>query len=716
MSHKGQQAAPTQSAGDLSPWTDPTTSTLLGNDLMDKCVGNNEPLKKVCSNSRSSALWHFILFHLPAMLVTLTLLILHVTNIRWDPSHPTADERAALQFAAKAHESLILISLTDILLHRIRYGLLGRNGVPLGFLSSPFNISFSVRYLISQEFWSPALNPTAKRLFTTVTAAMVLLFALLGLAAGPSSAIAMIPLYDWWEIPSPRFSSGYSAVVEQDPYTMKFESQHIPKYKTCGLVDNQTCVNQNLSMILQTLKPLISLSEMGPETIRLGNVSAPSSSPPYRPITLSQATWDSETSFMGQLAYAVTPMDFISETLGIDTDMIEMIDREPPTLMRSEALKLSGKEKWKQPLVAVHCSEVRWQPPSIETSLTFGFEERLYENLTVSLGINDTLDLLKSTPENIDDEYFHPLTTTILDIQHLLPAPISASMLFTFSFMDANYSTIVQSDNVTIIDGDNVPTMDINLCLVQARWVEADVWLYPKESLEIRSHLGFPLSDAMQYMRQKSDNHEVPIEMTDKWLRDIGVPPNSASTRRENPAYRQGLNFCGGKSDFYPSSCVTSFLAVYLANALSHSTDIKGDFETGRSPDPNSTVINNTYFEHIYAYGFRESTIILLAFTALLIPAFIALIHLALTVFARQPWLCFAWGDIGQLLTLALRSKASDELYNAGAGVQRSQTWKLVTVVREIGEGGQLEMAVCAPMTMPRRGQGYAGVEEQEAI
>lgn len=162
-----------------------------------KDVDNNEPLKEVCSNSRSSALWHFILFHLLVTVVTPTLLTLHVKNIHWNPSHPTVDELAALQFAAKAQESLILISLTDVLLHKIRYGLLGRNGVPLGFLSPPFNIGFSLRYLFSREFWSSTLNPTAERLFHAVTAAMVVLFAVLGLAAGPSTAIAMIPRYNW---------------------------------------------------------------------------------------------------------------------------------------------------------------------------------------------------------------------------------------------------------------------------------------------------------------------------------------------------------------------------------------------------------------------------------------------------------------------------------------------------------------------------------------
>ncbi|KAH7119492.1 hypothetical protein B0J13DRAFT_532577 [Dactylonectria estremocensis] len=115
------------------------------------------------------------------------------------------------------------------------------------------------------------------------------------------------------------------------------------------------------------------------------------------------------------------------------------------------------------------------------------------------------------------------------------------------------------------------------------------------------------------------------------------------------------------------------------------------------------------------AYGFGKSTTIRLAFTVLLLQVFIALIHLALTALAWQPWHCSAWGNFGQLLMLALRSKAPDELSNVGAGVQSSRTWRLVTVVREVGEESQLEMVVGAPTAMSRRCQTYTDVEERRA-
>ncbi|KAH7139938.1 hypothetical protein B0J13DRAFT_448056 [Dactylonectria estremocensis] len=594
-------------------------------------LDNNEPLMGVCSKSRSSALWHSILFHFPAVVVTTTLLALYARNIHLGQSHPTAEELSALQFAAKAHESLILISLTDILLQRIHYGLLCKNGVPLGFLSSPFNIGFSLRYLVSREFWSAMLSPTSNGGFHSATAALVLVFALVSLAAGPSSAIAMIPRYGWWQL---SMSPYHRPLIEGDPYNIEFDSQHGLGYEACGLVNNETCVNQNLSTTMQILE------------------------------TLSP-----DANSRGQLAYAITPMEFVQDALAADA----FLYYEPQTLIRSEALKPHGKEKWKQPLVAVHCVETRWLPTLDDTSATFGFGDTLYDDFTVSLGFNDTLEFLRNIPIDV------------------------ASMLFTYSFLDVDYS----SSNME----DRVPWIDINLCLVQARWVEAEVWLHPKESLDIQSHLDFPLSDAMQYMREQSDN-EKPIKMTVEWLRDIGVPPSSGSIPQQNPAYRQGLDFCGGNKDFYTPSCVPSFLAVYLANALSRNPDIKVDSSlTSPSPGPNSTVIYNTYLEHVYAYGFRESTTIRLAFTALFLQVFIALIHLALTVFSRQSWSCCAWGTIGQLLTLALQSRAPDELSNVGAGGQNSHTWRLMTVLKEVGGEKQLEIVGGARTGTSRPGQ-----------
>ncbi|KAJ0130933.1 hypothetical protein HZ326_25976 [Fusarium oxysporum f. sp. albedinis] len=687
-----------------------------------KDINNDEPLKEVYSNSRSSALWHFILFHLPAVLVTIALLVLHIKKVRWAQTRPTADELAALQFAAKVQESLILISLMDILLHRIRYGLLGRNGIPLGFLSSPFNLGFSLRYLVSWEFWSAMLNPTINRHFHGATAAMVLFFSLLGLTAGPSSAIAMIPRYDWWQLSNSAslplfwrssFSEKWALVVERDPYPLKFESKHIPDPNACFISEvpdnNQTCVNRDLTPMLQELRRVLDHAR---EPSLLTNISVSGAFPGGldRPITLSvdSIPVSEEPGPLIELAYAVTPMDFVAHSLGEDVIGEDTTVQEPRLLLKSEALTVSGKERWKQPLVAAHCAQFDWLRGLNETSATFDFDD-FYDNITVSLNLSSMIELPK-TIINDDNGASRLVASNFLNIQHLLPRPITASILFAYPDRNRNPPDL------------NKGLIHMHLCLVQARWVEAEVWVHPKESLELQSHLGFPSSNAMDYIRQKSNPQDI-INISFEWLRNIGVPPISDSstlggpfnplpesviTLRENPAFRQGINMC---SAGVRPTCIPAFLAIYLANAMSRLNQIPGS--GSRSPKPNSTVIFNTWFDHVYAYEIEDSITVPLAFTALLLQVLFALIHLILTVFARHPWHCSAWGDFGQLLTLALRSKLSNELSNVGAGVQSSGTWRLVTIVREVGKERQLEMVVDVPMAMLSGDQISPDEEEQ---
>ncbi|EMT68722.1 hypothetical protein NOF04DRAFT_4890 [Fusarium oxysporum II5] len=676
-----------------------------------KDVASGEPRKAVCSNKRSSALWHFTLFHLPAMLVTSTLLTLHVINLHWSPSHPNIEEMAALQFAAKAQESLILISLTDVLLHRIRYGLLGRNGVPLGFLLSPFNIGFSLRYLASREFWSPAVNPTGKRFFNAITAAMIFLFSLLGLAAGPSAAIAMIPRYNWWQLPD--VSAEDRPVVEPNPYLRKFESPYLkPDLGCLSVFNNQTCANhdfETISRVLQTLDITTIRSGNAPP-IMMGNITVPSPmTPPHRQITLLVNSYGEEAG--GSIAYATTPMEFILAGFKFD----EFAPDGVQYLRKSEALKPSGSEKWKQPLVAAHCSFSYLRRPFNYTSTYFEFDDIYYDNFNVTVefsDFNDSMEYLMKIPTNAGDNVTRSMNPVLLDIRHLLPVPVATSIVFAHSYISSFTDLPTYQPE---------PEIEIGLCLIQGRWVEADVFLHSKSSSDIQSHLGFPLLEAMDYMRLKSDP-EQSIEMTVEWLEGIGVPPESVGPQRKNPAYLDMMNGCidawsRGTGGAY---CLPGSLAAYLANALARITTLKGmkgDDEKFtpifEPPGANYTYVYHTYFEHVYAYGFQPSTTLRLAFAALFLQAVIALIHLAVTVFVRRPWHSFAWGSFAQILTLALRSNPPDQLENVGGGVERAQTWKHLTEVREIGDERELQIVIRRHTAMLYRDQTYLNSEEQ---
>ncbi|RSL69610.1 hypothetical protein CEP51_012308 [Fusarium floridanum] len=499
----------------------------------------------------------------------------------------------------------------------------------------------------------------------------------------------MIPRLDWWQL-STSATNAYlfrdlgdderAQFVGQHPYTMHLNKGNIPGYKTCDVAKKQDCIKQDLDMILNTLEQILPESgDLVGETTRVGNISTTSPSvPPHRQLTI---TLPELAAPYEDIAYAVTPMGFVAE--GFRRDFEKYLFKSK-ILIRSNALTISGKVQWKQPLVEVRCAMARTNETST-TSATFDFGGGLSKNFSVKIDSKSTPDLRKSMPKKPDDLAWYKEAAIPLDIQTLVPMPVTASIFF------APFLT-----NLSLVS---------YLCLVQARWVKADVWLWPEESLEIQTQLPFPMSGVMQYIQQTADLDNT-IKMDAEWLEGIAAPPNSTGVARKNPAYLKAFDFCRG--EVYTPACLPSFLAAYLANALSRIIDIQGDeLDSPTSPVPyaNSTVLDNTYYEHVYAYGFGVGTLIPFALALLFIQALIAVVHFMLILLTRNPWHCYAWGDFGQLLALALRSKAPEGLKNVGAGVRSWHTWRSITVVREVGVESQLEMVMD---TQPN-----ADVEEQ---
>lgn len=120
-------------------------------------LSNSERPKKVFVAGKLSVIVHLSLYPLRAISITLALVCLYSVHIRW--GHLDDEQLSLLQFAAKGHEILILISLADDLMHRVRYGLFLDSGdVSLGLLSAPFNIGSSIQYFFSRELWAPLLE------------------------------------------------------------------------------------------------------------------------------------------------------------------------------------------------------------------------------------------------------------------------------------------------------------------------------------------------------------------------------------------------------------------------------------------------------------------------------------------------------------------------------------------------------------------------------
>lgn len=138
------------------------------------------------------------LVHLPAVAITLVALSLSWRDVFWETPSPGAESKlGALQFLAKIHEMLIVLSLSRLAYDRVQQDLLsGPHGVPLGFLSAGTQVD-SAEYIFSQRFWQGFIQHHLSLRRLGMTLFLLLLF-VLATVAGPASAIIMIPSLDWW--------------------------------------------------------------------------------------------------------------------------------------------------------------------------------------------------------------------------------------------------------------------------------------------------------------------------------------------------------------------------------------------------------------------------------------------------------------------------------------------------------------------------------------
>ena len=108
---------------------------------------------------------------------------------------------AALQFAAKLHELLMLASISTVTFAYIREQMAFGAGVTLGTLFAGQQFS-NISNLWSMEFWSAVYDARAEshspRRPGYYVVALITLATILGVSVGPCGAVLMRPRLDWW--------------------------------------------------------------------------------------------------------------------------------------------------------------------------------------------------------------------------------------------------------------------------------------------------------------------------------------------------------------------------------------------------------------------------------------------------------------------------------------------------------------------------------------
>lgn len=147
--------------------------------------------------------------HFLPIAVTIGALQLSFRNVYWlDVGAAYVNTyKDVLQIVAKAHEILIILSLSKAALYYLRCGLLSTRGVPLGIVSTAYRVS------LGGQPWESGLLSILKEncgkwrcdyrrnYISKMLVLYVFIVAMLTLVTGPASTIMVIPRLEWWTFP-----------------------------------------------------------------------------------------------------------------------------------------------------------------------------------------------------------------------------------------------------------------------------------------------------------------------------------------------------------------------------------------------------------------------------------------------------------------------------------------------------------------------------------
>lgn len=688
-------------------------------DLQNRRGPTEEP-KAIWTKSRMRALRYFLMIHFVPVATTLTLFWLYLKGFQWRANDI---QLKTLLFAAKLHESWIVVSLGDILFHRIRYHLLTGRGVSFGLLVSPFRVSnpcalFQAPFLSSARF-------TFKSGPELLTVLLVVLVSVLALLAAPSSGVLMIPRYDWWQVPNDegamaefkkqdlddaiyigapfdelfplhidgRFvpNSAWDSRLETTSFSDRFE--HILSGLDQILVDGSSGANDNVTVVDGATVDSFALAYQE-QTLDECEVMTC--------LNISRVLNTTETAVKGEglpcldiicqsiAAQASTPLAMVTQKL-FDRYRTWMSASSNMFMITAHPLDAKkGDLTWRQPSVSMQCSSIVHDSPSTLRPIIF---QQFGSFSPFSISADGPLQGLITKMENQSNS-----STTYIDISHLLPAGVTAS---TALLMSGGYSA------------NNPATY---LCLVDARWIESHIWFTAPYATIMQSGVSMETLRAATGSDRPIAATSPVINITSEYANSLDADLTVSSIYKNNPdsaALTSPFDFiqryCHRNVEYLLGpKCSMLAHTLYLTDSLRrtqalfryHSaTEIRESETLTLDPDK-WTKLDYRLYHQLHAYKF-EGLIIKLSMSVLLIHMMLVYSHLLLLVLG-DGWCSSAWSELGELLALAILTRPSPLLQNAGGGIDDWKTWNLRAFVREVTPEGRLELVLKETVGSPR--------------
>ncbi|MCJ1384980.1 hypothetical protein MMC17_008098 [Xylographa soralifera] len=693
----------------------------------------DEPMKVAISRSKSHGFLRSWIYLVPVG-ITFGIFQLSLRQVYWRGTatgdglpNNTNTILQILQIAAKAHEILIVISLSKVVLHYLRQQLGSSQGLPYGLVTSAYNVALGSQPF-SVGFYHACTSILESKNFRWQSlglATLTLMATFLGLASGPASAIILIPRADWWYLQD-------LFVFYQDPdsiATVEGVMMYIPKAlfpqevnqsslpgPYCvekGLDVNGSCPYAGYTDILSSLQfpTAYDLPEY-PGAIGVPDNTTLDTPISRRMTTMSDglytaSTWTSNQVLGNYMSFGVGldtyGLDSTPYTVGVETQYGSVLN----------------------PFVRACCL--------LQPADQFSRSASLLDNCW-----SPNQDLDQSGP-----------TFSVTDVwNETVLANASATM---FEWIDSVPNTTIPMLTAFIFTPpDKTDVANITVCAVNASWYYDELWITSDEGPTIVSNFSFssdvttaidinpPPTIRLQKdwadslnAGESNSSSTVLTDLLDSGMRKYyGIWPQSAQSVILSKVVADGLARIG--SEFRISNATTNDMNDITVcrkgwcsqGPFSHQSTgpMIGngtwreyqDFSNGGiedAPFPSSPVLRSfpqpddidTAWTRVsfpierYGYGWGlNSTTIIVAAAVLVLHALVMVIHCCVLVFTGYHYK-YA-GTLGELIALALGSQQPASLTSTSAGISNGVTWKRAMAIREVSEEGsktgRLELVV----------------------
>ncbi|KAL9609350.1 MAG: hypothetical protein Q9167_005875 [Letrouitia subvulpina] len=752
-------------AGGIAPSTNSTFSVplLKGTEYVSHppSIANAKETAGAITESRKVAVddrrWTAFLKCLPhvfPLAVTIVVLALNIAGFYWqDLGEPHQNNiLQALQYVAKAHEITMAASLTSIVVHRLQFDLTTSKGIPFGFLSAGYQLSDPL-FLFAKEFWGGATSrthPSGISRFFPFGYLLVVGFGLTALV-GPSSAVAMIPRLDWWDVPTQQaFGEFNDRLYLNRTYKELWPAEITNSIyaDTSGCDDSQTlnsnCALSATSVILpwihehqsQGLKPNITVPQQG-EVIRY--LTSQSGPPDTSGWTIASTVPYQLTRDLGQY------WEWLVENATL------------PGHFKRPLIQPSFKDRkyqMKKPLVQSECKS--YFNPDFEHD-DFEFPHKELET--------PPLDKFLAEKWTLPNEFVKQLIRNDTAIGN---STDSTHPFVLFDWYDTanNFSNagapslgaVIIYSTHSSLDGRN-STHYINLatCTFDGRWAPFVFYLDPKDNPVILQNTPNPM-DILNGSQKAHPDDLTQMKIHLEWANLLNVqsksPHDPAATTVEELIEALGAFYFKDLWDVFPEPsregawvmasldwrlstvlglCVTEALARAYVDDAKSSTVYRDALAKNQSyarglndlnievsaegwenhtlewvapidsrwnasvppfdvwaPQHGYTEIAINIQRYGYGYGFGGIPI-KLATTALVVYSVLVVGHMLVVFLGGRTFQ--SWSGMSEMLALAWNSTPAPGLRNASAGIEKIATWKQVVRVQE-KDGKQLRLVL----------------------